>query len=263
MKKVLFLFLSITAIHLFTGNSGAEWSKVYERANYSTIARSIRVTSDGGYIVAGGFGDYSILKLYSNGAVEWQRMYTIEPFDEAMSIQQTAEGGYIVAGISDHDYWNEKLWVLKLNADGASEWQKTYINDEGIYTEGYDIQQTVDANMNPDGYIAVGSDGSGRIWVLRLNLDGILAWQKSYSGGVSRSIRQTFDTDGSPSGYVLAGNGGLAAYGLSSLISTDRLAGTRTNVYPGATRSLNCIRQISGGGYILVGRIQHRFQHTQ
>lgn len=258
MKNLLFLFLSITAIHLFTGNSGAEWSKVYERANYSTIAQSIRVTSDGGYIVAGGFGDYSILKLYSNGAVEWQRMYTIEPFDEAMSIQQTAEGGYIVAGISDHDYWNEKLWVLKLNADGASEWQITYINDEGIYTEGYDIQQTVDANMNPDGYIAVGSDGSGRIWVLRLNLDGILAWQKSYSGGVSRSIRQTFDTDGSPSGYVLGGNGGSGLWVIKLNIDGS-IGWTRTNVYPGATRSLNCIRQISGGGYILVGQSSTAF----
>ena len=99
-------------------------------------------------------------------------MYTIEFFDEAMSIQQTAEGGYIVVGISDHNYWNEKLWVLKLNADGDSEWQKTYINDEDTYTMGYDIQQTVDANMNPDGYIAVGVGSSARIWVLRLFLDG-------------------------------------------------------------------------------------------
>ncbi|MGV7224948.1 MAG: hypothetical protein ACQ9MH_25955 [Nitrospinales bacterium] len=181
-------------------------------------------------------------------------MYTIEPFDEAMSIQQTAEGGYIVAGISDHNYWNEKFWVLKLNADGASEWQKTYINDEDTYTEGYDIQQTVDANMNPDGYIAVGVGSSAKIWALRLNLDGSLAWQKSYApgNGAGRSIRQTFDTDGSPSGYVLAGNN---YYGLWVIkLNIDGSIGwERTYLYTGNPRSIYCIRQISGGGYIVVG----------
>ena len=256
MIRVFFLLIAITAIHLFTENSGAEWSKVYERAQNSTQAQSIRVTNDGGYIVAGGYGDYSILKLYSNGALEWQRMYTIEPFDEAMSIQQTAEGGYIVAGISDHNYLNEKLWILKLNTDGDSEWQKTYINDEYISTEGYDIQQTVDVNMNPDGYIAVGfgADTSSRIWVLRLNLDGSLDWQKSYApgGGAGRSIRQTFDPDGSPSGYVLAGNNN---YGLWVIkLNIDGSIGwERTYNYLGITRNIYCIRQISGGNYIAVG----------
>lgn len=256
MKKVLFLFLVISAMHLFAGNSGAEWSKVYE-TSYSSAAQSIRATSDGGYIVAGGYG-YSMLKLYSNGAIEWQKLYTIEPFDYVMALEQTAEGGYIVAGSSDLNYWNEKLWILKLNAGGNSEWQKTYINDENLYSEGHDIQQTVDANMNPDGYIAVGSYGSGRIWVLRLNLDGTLAWQKSYSGGVSRSIRQTFDTDGSPSGYVLGGNGGSGLLVIKLNIDGS-IDWTRANVYPGATRSLNCIRQISGGGYILVGESSTAF----
>ena len=254
MKKVFFLFMAITATHLFSGNSGAEWSKIYG-TEFSESAYSVRATSDGGYIVAGSYG-YSILKLFSNGAVEWQKKYTIEPFDQARSIQQTAEGGYIVAGISDYLYWNEKLWILKLNADGNSEWQKTYIGDESPYSQGYDIQQTVDANMSPDGYVAIGRCATGRIWILRLNLDGSLAWQKWYtSGGAEgRSIRQTFDNDGSPSGYVLAGNN-VNGLWVVKLNIDGSIGWERTYGYAGMyTRNIFCIRQISDGGYIIVGR---------
>jgi hypothetical protein len=257
MKKVLFLFLVISAMHLFAGNAGAEWSKIYE-TSYSSAAQSIRATNDGGYIVAGGYG-YSILKIYSNGAIEWQKTFTIDPFDEAMSIRQTSDNGYIVTGISSHNY-ADKLWILKLSANGAPVWQKTYDGGENSRTGGFDIEQTVDSNKNPDGYIAVGSYGLGRIWVLSLNLDGSLAWQKSYSHGsaVSPSIRQTFDTDGSPSGYVLAGTNGYGLWVIKLNIDGS-IDWEQTYGVPGATRSLNCIRQISGGGYILVGESSTAF----
>jgi hypothetical protein len=251
MKKVLCFLMTVTALYLFAGNSDAEWSKIYESTYSSSEARSIRATSDGGYIVAGGYG-YSILKLYSNGAIEWQKIYTIELSDHATSVQPTADGGYIVTGISDWNYWNEKMWILKLNADGASEWQKTYTSDEGPYPEGNDIQQTVDANMTPDGFIAAGVSSGFGIWVLKLNLDGSLDWQRSYSGEGAPSIRQTFDPNGSPTGFILAGNN---SYGLwvIKLNSDGLIDWERTYGYTGLTRSLNCIRPISGGGYIIVG----------
>ena len=110
--------------------------------------------------------------------------------------------------------------------------------------------------MNPDGYIAIGRYCLGRIWILRLNLDGSLAWQKWYtSGGAEgRSIRQTFDTDGSPSGYVLAGNN-LNGLWVVKLNIDGSIGWERTYGYPGMyTRNLNCIRQISDGGYIIVGK---------
>jgi hypothetical protein len=71
MKKVLSFSMDVTALYLFAGNSDAEWSKICESTYGSSGARSIRAASDGGFIVAGGYG-YSILKLYSNGAIEWE-----------------------------------------------------------------------------------------------------------------------------------------------------------------------------------------------
>ena len=81
-----------------------EWQKTYG-GNSADAVYSIQQTADGGYIVAGytfSFGagevDIWVLKLFSNGDVEWQKTYGGNDFDSARSIQQTADGGYIVAG---------------------------------------------------------------------------------------------------------------------------------------------------------------------
>ncbi len=120
-------------------------------------AHSIQQTSDGGYIVAGytesfGAGDFDawVIKLDAKGNVQWQKTYGGKDDDEAYSIQQTSDGGYIVAGYtyplcaSDWD-----AWVIKLDARGNVQWQKTYGGKDD--DEAYSIQQTSDG-----GYIVAG-----------------------------------------------------------------------------------------------------------
>ena len=126
-----------------------------------------------------------------------------ESDDEANSIQQTKDGGYIVAG-STYSFGSgfEDVYILKLNAKGDVEWQKTFGG------KGYDgansIQQTADG-----GYIVAGwtySFGSGEhdVYILKLNAIREVEWQKTfgeeYSQGGANSIQQT--TDG---GYIVAG----------------------------------------------------------
>ena len=80
-------------------------------------------------------------------------------------------------------------------------WAKTY---GGIDTDhAFSVQQTTD-----DGYIVVGytdSFGSGAfdIWVIKLNSEGTVIWEKTYGGtynDYARSIQQTAD-----GGYIVAG----------------------------------------------------------
>src|SRR5438034_6966392 len=48
--------------------------------------------------------------------------------DEANSIQQTSNGGYIMAGevFIDNGIRGTDVWVVKLEADGKVDWEKTY-----------------------------------------------------------------------------------------------------------------------------------------
>lgn len=79
-----------------------EWQKTYGKSGGERVF-SIQQTGDGGYVLAGDttsfvFGnkdtpDLLVLKLKSDGAVEWQKTYGGDNYDQASSIQQTSDGG--------------------------------------------------------------------------------------------------------------------------------------------------------------------------
>jgi len=137
-----------------------EWRRYYGGVG-DDWAKSIQQTGEGGYIVAGytdsfGAGNYDfwVLKLDSNGVVEWERTYGKGQDDWANSVQQTSDGGYIVAGCNESfGAGYADFWVIKLQSSGSIEWQTAYGGggDDGAFS----IQQTGD-----DGYIAAGVTGS-------------------------------------------------------------------------------------------------------
>ncbi|MCJ7582494.1 MAG: hypothetical protein MUP98_18415, partial [Candidatus Aminicenantes bacterium] len=186
-----------------------EWSKTY-RGSLDDKPSSILLTSDGGYIVAGytesygaGGFDIWILKLASDGTIEWQKTYGGSESEQANSFQHTNDGGYIVAGRTDsYGAGQADFWVLKISSEGDIEWNKIYGGSKNEIA--YSIQQTFDG-----GYIVAGeteSFGAGNkdCWVLKLNILGGIDWQKTYGGSQveeGSSIMQTND-----GGYIVAGS---------------------------------------------------------
>jgi hypothetical protein len=148
-------------------------------------------------------------------SIQWQKSLGGTGIDKANSIIQTNDGGFIVAGYTasnDGDvignHGGNDCWILKLSSLGTILWKKTLggTGNEGISS----IQQTSDG-----GYIAVAScassdgditisNGGSDIWVLKLNENGNIIWQKSLGGTSSESgysIKKT--TDG---GFIIAGS---------------------------------------------------------
>lgn len=129
-----------------------------------------------GYTASGAYGgsDAWVLKLDSDGNIQWQKTYGGTSDDQANSIQQTPDGGYIVGGFTS-SYWNQydpynKAWVLKLDSNGNIEWQKTYggCNFQG---RANSIQQTSDGGYAVAGTTDFGG-GPGDVWVLKLDSNG-------------------------------------------------------------------------------------------
>ncbi|MHA2615669.1 MAG: InlB B-repeat-containing protein [bacterium JZ-2024 1] len=241
-------------------NGNILWQKTYGTARLDEV-ESIQQTSDGGYIVAGrtfsfaaGLDDIWVLKLDANGNVLWQKTYGGTDSDGASSIQQTSDGGYIVAGVTKSfggGSWN--IWVLKLDANGNVLWQKTY---GGPYNDwAYSLQQTSDG-----GYIVAGSTysfgaGSDDIWVLKLDADGNVLWQKTYGGADgdgAYSIQQPSD-----GGYIVAGS--TYSFGAGSddiwVLKQDADGNVLWQKTYGGTGSdrASSIQQTSDGGYIVAG----------
>ena len=189
-------------------NGILEWDKTFGGSNFD-IAQSIQQTTDSGYIVAGytpskgaGGGDVWVFKLDSDGNLLWDKAFGGSSPDGARSIQQTTDGGYIVVGSTQSKgAGGEDVWVLKLDSNGDLEWDKTFGGSS--LDLAFSVQQISDG-----GYIIVGktvSKGAGGedAWVLRLNQDGNLVWDKTFGGSEddgASSIQQTVD-----GGYIVAG----------------------------------------------------------
>jgi len=163
-----------------------EWEMNYGGTSFDK-ATFIQQTIDGGYIVLGrsesndidltgnnGESDCWVIKLDSNGGVEWEKNYGSEGWEEAESIQQTKDGGYVIAGRSDLGRSNSffDCWVLKLDNVGDIEWEKTFGENE--WDGAYSIQQTTDNGYVVAGYSeftdedAIENNGGFDYWIVKL-----------------------------------------------------------------------------------------------
>jgi uncharacterized delta-60 repeat protein len=177
-------------------NGNPEWQKTYSLGGGYDRAYAVQETQDGGYLVAGeGNFNFWILKLNADGTVSWEKTYDDGGWNRATAIEETADGGYIVAGNGDTG-----MWVLQLNADGTVAWQKTY---GGLALDGASsITPTVDG-----GYVVAGAttsfgQGDYDTWLIKLNADGTVVWEKTYGGSEDE---QAMDIRQSADGYVVAG----------------------------------------------------------
>jgi hypothetical protein len=170
------------------GDGNVQWHKTLAgTGGISGGVTKIRQTSDSGYVIAGtysfrpGFRDAWILKLDSDGNIQWQNAYGGIDYEGAhISVEQTSDGGYIVAGsyivaeeiTIDSNY----AWVLKLDSGGNMEWQKTYggkvINNPNWPGFPYVEAIAASAIQTADGgYIAVGRTYHSA-WVMKLDNNG-------------------------------------------------------------------------------------------
>ena len=283
----LFMFVfGITA----TGEASApvvEWARSYGGSG-ADWANAIQQTRDGGYIVAGmsssndgdvtgnrGRSDFWVVRLNSIGDIIWQRSLGGSWEDAAYSVQQTADGGYIVAGntnSSDGDVSQSRGvrdgWVVKLDENGEIEWERTFGGSR--WESIREIKQTADG-----GYIFTGSSNSsdgdlaglrGRrrrsnVWVVKLDANGEIVWQRLYGGTQAdggRAIQQTKD-----GGYIVAAsssssdgdvsvNRGGQDFWIIKLDAVGNIVWQRT--FGGSGDDVPAsIRQTTDGGYIVAG----------
>lgn len=135
---------------------------------------SIQQTTDGGYILGGysqsnisgdktenyiGNYDYWIVKVNSQGVIEWQNTIGGNSLDKLFCIQQTSDGGYILGGSStsnisgdktENSNGNTDYWIVKVDSQGVIQWQNTIGGDNNDQFRS--IQQTTDGGYILGGY---------------------------------------------------------------------------------------------------------------
>jgi hypothetical protein len=206
-----------------------QWEKSLV-GNLADAAESIRQTSEGGYIVAGGshstnseipanFGEsnYCVAKLDSNGNTLWQKYFGGSSNDYAYSTQPTSDGGYIVAGATGSangniigNHGSSDYWIIKLDSSGIMQWQKPLGGT--AFDEAYSIQQTTDGGyilagqiFSTDGEVT-GAHGSSDSWIVKLSSDQLSTAENHLINKTSiypNPAKDFFYADHLPKGTVL------------------------------------------------------------
>ena len=258
--KGFVLILLLISISFFTLN--AQWVRTYG-GDGDDRAKTIQQTSDGGYIVLGntisfGFGssDIWILKLASDGSIEWEKTYGEDGVDEGASIEQTLDGGYIVAARSESfSPASYDVLILKLASDGSIEWQKLYGGDDS--DGAYSVQQTNDGGYIVAGYTTFYQTNLTDFWIIKLSSNGNIEWNRTYGESLREtaySIQQTFD-----GGYIVGGT--IESFGAGSIdVWIVKLASDGTVEWQKAYgerdgEGFSSVRQTIDGGYIVAGSI--------
>ena len=188
------------------------WQRTYGGNEEELLYGGMQETRDGGYIVAGftrsfsvpiGEHDFWILKLTSNGDIEWQYVFGGENMDFPYSIQETEDGGYIVAGTTySFGAGGGDYWILKLTPSGQVEWQRTY--GGALDERAKSILPADDGGYLVSGYADSFGAGESDFWILKLNSSGDIEWQRAYGGSKSEYPSREFDKT-SDGGYIIGG----------------------------------------------------------
>jgi len=150
-----------------------EWNKTYGGTG-DDWAGSVVQTSDGGFVMAGGtdsFGagdyDFWLVKTDAEGNMEWNKTYGGTDIDTARSVIQTGDGGYAIAGQTmSFGAGGRDFWLVKTDAEGNMEWNKTYGGGEGDYL--FSVVQTGDGGYALAGYTYSFGAGYDDLWLVKV-----------------------------------------------------------------------------------------------
>ena len=270
-----------------------QWDKTLGTVVFDQLY-ALRQTRDGGYLLGGysaygvggdktqpskgGNTDFWLIKLDAQGTKLWDVGLGGPGSETVYALQQTSDGGYLVGGSSTSGIGGDKsqasqggsdYWVVKLDASGAKQWDRTVggSNTDILLA----LQQTADGGYMLGGSSASGSSGDKTepnkgledYWVVKLDANGSKLWDKTLgtsSNDEFTCLQQTADGGYVVGGYTAAGMEGdktQASQGGSDfwLIKLDTNGVKRWDRSLGGSGSdaLSALQQTLDGGYILGG----------
>ena len=169
----------------------------YDNADSDASIEHIEQTDDFGFIICGAYqGNYSIIKLNSDGEVDWHQIYEPDYSGIALEIKQAGDKGY--AFIANY---GQSVEIVKIDSVGIFEWKYS------LDTPSWDLWGGIIANDNgsfsysfwTDG----GSFGGGDIYLVNIDSDGNEVWYNEYGTSFyewNRTLISTIDN-----GFALGG----------------------------------------------------------
>jgi hypothetical protein len=175
-----------------TSSGAIEWQRTYGGTGYDD-AYAIAPAGAGAFVLTGettSFGDPDgdvwYFKIDDEGALVWQKVIGGPNTDLANAVRATSDGGFILgAQTGSFGAGNFDTWLVKVDAAGAVTWQKAYGGN------GEDSLLSLSTLADRGFLVAAATLSFGlsrsEAWILRLDRDGGIGWQRTYGGSANES----------------------------------------------------------------------------
>ena len=194
-------------------NGGQTWVKKYGGSTTYDDANSIKVLSDGGFIMAGQTvptagnlsGEIYLVRTNAIGDTIWTKSFgsgITGKSENAEYIQLSNAGGFIICGSTDGlGIGGDDGYLIKTDTGGVVQWYKTYGGSSP--DDFHRVENTSDG-----GYILTGTSQSNvaiisDIWLFKTDMNGDSSW--AYVFGGTNHDHGYSGVQTSDSGYILCG----------------------------------------------------------
>jgi uncharacterized membrane protein/predicted secreted protein len=205
------------------------WQKTYGTSNDDRFQRVITSSYNGSisYVFVGRTGtlpnfDLWVMITDKDGNIQMSKKYyypSLSPgYEQAWDIKETPDGAFVVGNFAERYIGSggKDMWILKIRKDnGEIIWQKAFGGPGSLDDEARSIlvEENGDIILAGTAHSLVSSSGNYDIWILRLDKDGNLKWQKVFglpgsNADLASSICLSDDGNFVVAGYTTTSGGG-------------------------------------------------------
>jgi hypothetical protein len=201
------------------------WEKYFSGKNHDFLSATVN-TQEGGFLLAGtsysgkgldkkeeakGGSDIWLIRINEFGDELWQKTIGGTSDEEARAVIQTTDFGFFVAGNvqnSAKGYGSKDILIVRLDKNGK-ELSQLILGGKGldevekmIPTKDGGALLGVYSRSNAGGSKKTENFGEGDYWIIKLNKDGKVEWEKNFGGKGDDHLRTLALTS---TGYLIGG----------------------------------------------------------